>query len=87
MKSDKVVSGTVDMSIAGEQDGLTKQISSRELRGGDDRRIEFQFKHFQKIEGTFSLPRGFSPHSVSVQITDDGETVIEKTFDWPGPVS
>ena len=84
MKSDKVVSGTVDMSIAGEQDGLTKRLSSQELRGGDSRRIEFQFKHFQKIEGTFSLPRGFLPHSVSVQITNDGETVTEKTFDWPG---
>ena len=82
MKSDKIVSGTIDMSIAGEQDGLTKRISSQELR-----RIEFQFKHFQKIEGTFSLPRGFSPHSVSVQITNDGEAVKEKTFDWPEPVS
>lgn len=87
MKSDKVVSGTVDLSIAGEQDGLTKRLSSEDLRGGDNRVIEFQFKHFQKIEGTFSLPRGFSPRSVSVQVMGDGETVTEKTFDWPVPVS
>lgn len=87
MKSDKVVSGTVDLSIAGEQDGLTKQLSLEDLLGEDNRVIEFQFKHFQKIEGTFSLPRGFSPRGVSVQVIGDGETVTEKTFDWPVPVS
>ena len=87
MKSDKVVSGTVDLSIAGEQGGLTKRLSSKDLRGGDNRRIEFQFKHFHKIEGTFLLPRGFSPRSVSVEIMGDGETMTEKTFDWPMPVS
>lgn len=87
MKSDKVVSGTVDMSIAGVQDGLTKRVSSDELRSGESRHIEFEFKHFQKIEGTFTLPTGFSPHSVSVQLMDDGETVTERTFDWSGPVS
>ena len=87
MKSDKVVSGTVDLSIAGEQDGFTKRLSSVDLRGGDNRLIEFQFKHFQKIEGTFLLPEGFSPRSVLVQIVGDGETVTERTFDWPMPVS
>lgn len=87
MKSDKVVSGTVDMSIAGVQDGLTKRVSPDELRSGESHHIEFEFKHFQKIEGTFTLPTGFSPHSVSVQLMDDGETVTERTFDWSGPVS
>ncbi len=87
MKSDKVVSGTVDMSIAGVQDGLTKRVSSDELRSGESHYIKFEFKHFQKIEGTFTLPTGFSPHSVSVQVMDDGEMVTERTFDWSGPVS
>ena len=87
MKSDKVVSGIVVISIAGAQDGLAKRISPEELRGEGSRDIAFKFRHFQKIEGMFSLPTGFSPHSVSVQLTTDGETVTEKTFDWLRPVS
>lgn len=88
MKSDKVVSGTVNLSVAGEQAGRAAQLSSGDFEGGRGSGVEFQFKYFQKIEGRITLPQDFAPRSVSVQVTATGEQkrITEQTFDWPQPV-
>ncbi len=88
MKSDKVVSGTVSMAVTGEQGGRARRLSDGELQYGQDRRIQFQFKYFQKIEGSIILPADFAPQRVVVQVIVSGarDAVTEKTFDWPRPI-
>ena len=87
LKNDKVISVAVAVSVSGEQHGRSRELLSHELASGSDRGIVFRFKHFQRVDGRFSLPEGFSPHSVTVYVTgaDEEEMVAERTFSWPQP--
>lgn len=88
MKNDKVISGTVNFFVAGEQRGRLRQLSLAEVSDASSREISFQLKYFQKLKGRLRLPEDFIPHRVFVQVTASGETpsTIERTFDWPTPV-
>ena len=89
LKNDKVISGTVTVSVAGEHRGQSRELLSAELSPDSDRGIVFRFKHFQRVEGRIVLPEGFSPHSVTVHVVgaDEDELVAERTFNWPQPLS
>lgn len=86
MKNDKVISGTVHLSVSGERGGRPVSLSLGEL--GEVQGIGFRLRHFQKIKGRLKLPRDFTPRRVLVQITASGgnQTKIEKSFDWPTQV-
>ncbi|HET9010920.1 MAG TPA: DUF6776 family protein, partial [Gemmatimonadaceae bacterium] len=38
------------------------------------------FRHYQRLEGTFSVPAGAAVRSVLVRIHSDGETRAQQTF-------
>lgn len=46
--------------------------------------LRFRFRYFQDISGTFRLPEGFRPRSVTVTAIPKGNASdrIERTFDW-----
>jgi hypothetical protein len=85
MKNDKVIGGTIDLFISGESGGRPKRYSVAELSPGAPTSMRFQLKFFQKIEGEFTLPKGFVPREVLVQVTtaSQGHEKIEKRFPWP----
>lgn len=85
LKGAKVVAGSVDLSVAGEHQGQPKTIVYAELQGAQPRPISFRFTHFQKIEGRLTLPQGFVPHQVDVNVVaeGDGKKKVKKTFEWP----
>lgn len=87
-KSAKVISGTVQLSVSGDQRGTEKQLSFAELTGRRSHDLRFRFKNFQKIEGQLILPVGFVPQQVLVRVSTEGKRPLkaEKTFDWPGAV-
>ena len=72
--------GTVTLAVAGEREGRLQQLWMAELAG-----IRFEFKYFQTIRGRLTLPEGFVPHGMIVQVTEQGapQPILEKTFDWP----
>lgn len=80
LKDDRVNAGTVTLAVAGEHDGRLQQLWMSELAG-----IRFEFKYFQTIRGRLTLPEGFVPHGMIVQVTEQGalQPTLEKTFDWP----
>ena len=84
MRNGKVVSGTVNFSISGEMDGNLKQLALKDVSNPATRGLEFEFKHFQRLEGRLRLPRGFVPHRVYVKVHTPGNRPpsLEKTFDW-----
>jgi len=87
LKNDKVISGMVTVSVSGEQHGRSRELHAQDLWPGSDHGIVFRFKHFQRVEGRFVLPDGFSPHSVTIHVigTDEQELTAERTFSWPQP--
>ncbi len=84
LKSDKVLSGTLDLTIAGEQGGGYREVSLAEV-SGETPNVTFSMRYFKAIEGHLDLPSNFVPHEVLVRITTKGKRphIIEKTFDWP----
>jgi hypothetical protein len=86
MKNDRVISGTVNLSVFGERRGRAVTLSLRDL--SDAQRVNFRLKHFQKIRGRLKLPRDFIPRRVSVQVSASGVSPkkIEKSFDWSARV-
>lgn len=88
MKNDKVITGTVNLSVAGERQGRLTELSLADLSARDAPGISFQLKYFQKIRGRITLPEDFVPHRVFVQVTASGKSPakVEKTFDWPTPM-
>lgn len=84
MKRAKVVSGTVKLSVTGEQGGQSRRLGLDELSADRARALEFQFKYFQRLEGSFTLPEGFVPRQVHVNATASGKKPknVEQAFDW-----
>ncbi|MDX1527895.1 MAG: DUF6776 family protein [Gammaproteobacteria bacterium] len=84
MRNDRLVSGTVNLSVSGEMHGDLKQLSLKEVSDSEDSALKFRFKHFQRLEGRMTLPKGFVPHRVVVNVQTRGgrRTDVEKAFDW-----
>ena len=85
LKGAKVVAGTVDLSVAGKHEGQPKTIAYGELEDARPRPMSFRFTHFQKIEGRLTLPQGFVPVQVDVNVVTEGDRKknVKKTFEWP----
>lgn len=86
-KDGKVISGVVNLAVAGERGGRLTKLSLAELSDRKVPGISFQLRYFQKIRGHIRLPEDFIPHRVFVQVRAEGGTSgkVERTFDWPGP--
>lgn len=84
MKSDKVVTGTVSLSVAGEHGGQAREFTLEELSSEHSGTLEFQFKYFQRLEGRFQFPPGFVPRQVHVRVDAPHErpSSFERSFDW-----
>lgn len=84
LKNDKVVHGTMTMSVAGHQRGQAKTFSMAEISDLETDDISFEFKYFERLRGQFTFPEGFVPEKVYVFVSPGGEEKsVEKSFDWP----
>jgi hypothetical protein len=59
---------------------FTLQLPDPNAGAADERPMQLSFRHYQRIEGTFSLPAGALAHSVQVRIVAGGETQYQQTF-------
>ncbi len=81
LKNKGVAKGTMEIKIDGT-DGQGNRASVSPLR-----RLRYNFKYFQNIEGDFQLPKGFTPSRATVILRPGGrgnKTELKKSFDWPG---
>lgn len=85
VKNDKVVKGTVSLSVAGEQAGSFKELSLAQLSDKGEADLKLKFRYFQRLEGLLTLPKGFVPHRVLLQVTTAGkkQARLEKAYNWP----
>jgi hypothetical protein len=83
-KSVKVIEGTVDLSLVGEQEGRSVRLSLQDLSGEASQAVSFRFRNFQQVEGAFTLPSGFVPRQVLVRLNAKGSRrkKVERAFDW-----
>ncbi|HEY9183300.1 MAG TPA: DUF6776 family protein [Gammaproteobacteria bacterium] len=80
------VSGAVKLRLEGIQDGQTTSFDIAELaEPGESYDMAYEFRYFQGLETELSLPAGFEPQRVLVEIWPNEARAerINQTFEWP----
>lgn len=84
-KHDRKVSGDVSLSVEGSQNGLEKTYSFADLLDDDaDKAWKFSFRYFQDFERRLTLPDGFTPERITVEVRSRTRSIssIEESFAW-----
>ncbi len=84
LKNDRLVTGKVRLSIDGLMRNQPRTLTLKELSEKHVNELGYRFKYFQKLEGNLSLPKGFTPFRIKVQIIPRNRrhSSIEKTINW-----
>jgi uncharacterized protein DUF6776 len=82
---DRSVKGSVDVKFEGEQDGVAKTYTLKELTAPDiDSSWPFAFRYFQNFDRRLILPVGFSPERINIEVRSRTKSVagMKRTFLW-----
>ena len=82
---DRSVKGDVNMNLEGEQDGVAKTYTFKELSASDvDSSWPFAFRYFQNFDRRLILPVGFSPERINIEVRSRTKSVagMKQTFVW-----
>lgn len=85
MKHDRKVSGDIDLTVAGFENGEETAYSYAELLPADaDQAWEFSFRYFQDFSRQLVLPDGFTPERIDVKVESKTRSIasIEKSYPW-----
>lgn len=88
LKNDRLITGQVVMDVQGMQAGKTISLSWQMIAVKNKKvnpaNMVFKFKYFQNIEGDITLPDGFTPGRVTVEVISQGgnSVNVKKTFGW-----
>jgi hypothetical protein len=80
-KAEREFVGGVQMTVAYVQGGrpFTLTLPKPET-GSDDTALPLSFRHYQRLEGVFTLPAGAVARSVQVRIVANGEVRVQQSF-------
>ena len=85
MKHDRKVSGDVNLSIVGDQNGTETTYAFNQLLPEDaDRSWSYSFRYFQDFDRQLVLPDGFTPERITVEVRSKTRSIssIEESFAW-----
>ena len=85
MKHDRKVSGDVNLSIIGDQNGTeTTYAFTQLIPENADSSWVFSFRYFQDFDRQLVLPDGFTPERIIVEVRSRTRSIssIEKSFAW-----
>lgn len=78
----KISQGDLTLQIEGAKAGKLQTLQWNDLLQKPDAPAQpFEFRYFQKVEGSVMLPPGFTPHRVRVYLRSEG-TTIQQAFPW-----
>jgi len=85
MKHDRRVSGDVNLTVAGDQNGVATSYTFAQLvPASGDKGWSFSFRYFQNFDRLLVLPDGFTPERITVEVRSKTRSIssIEESFDW-----
>jgi hypothetical protein len=83
MRQESVVSGLANVVVHGVLDGRPHRYSVGELVGRPRAQLPFSFRYFQTIEQDVTLPEGFQPFEVEVQVRSAKlKFPMQQRFPW-----
>jgi hypothetical protein len=71
--------GRYDLLVRLSREGRNAMITLPENTGSGPAGFDLDFKHFQRVEGTFRIPPGARVDSIQVRIYDTGSTQVRAT--------
>ena len=85
LQHDRKVSGNVNLTIEGDQDGVETTYEYAQLKPEDsDNSWAFSFRYFQDFDRQVVLPDGFTPHRVNIEVKSRTRSItsIAESFSW-----
>lgn len=83
VRNERSVSGRIQVSVEGLREGRTETLNLSELSTTVPENLLFSFKYFQEFGGVLTLPSGFKPRRLRVQLQPEGGAgSVEEPFDW-----
>jgi hypothetical protein len=85
MKHDRKVSGDVNLSIVGDQNGVeTTYVFADLIPEQAEKAWAYSFRYFQDFERQLVLPDGFTPERITVEVRSRTRSIssIEESFAW-----
>jgi hypothetical protein len=80
-KPDRDFVGSVQLLVSFQQGARNQTLQIPESgAAGVTQPLALSFRHYQRVEGTFTLPAGAVPKSVQVRILSDGQTQVQQSF-------
>ncbi|MDE2450792.1 MAG: hypothetical protein KGO22_17590 [Gammaproteobacteria bacterium] len=85
-KTDGMTTGTVSLAVDGQdQAGRPATLDAQALAAaGTDPDVTYDFRYYQDVDQTVTLPAGFRPEHVTVQVSSNRKDVapLTQTFPW-----
>ncbi len=84
MRQEGNVSGSVTIEIEGMRDNQPVQLALNDAGGTSraDGLVPFQFRHFQNLEQDVTLPEGFEPRAVNVEVRAARLAPVRESYKW-----
>ena len=85
MKHDRKVSGDVNLTIVGDQNGVeTTYVFAQLIPDEADKAWAYSFRYFQDFDRLLVLPDGFTPERITVEVRSRTRSIssIEESFAW-----
>lgn len=85
LKHDRKVSGDVNLTVEGVQDGTaTTYAFSQLLSAEKESKWAFSFRYFQDFDREIVLPDGFTPERIKIEVRSRTRSIssIEESFPW-----
>ncbi len=88
-KADRDFVGSVQMEVRFVQNGgnFLYELPEADATPERSKAFELSFRHYQRLEGAFTLPAGAVAHSVLVRVLASGETRAQQSFTLDNPVN
>lgn len=84
-KTDGMTTGTVSLTVDGQgAGGKPETLDSQALAAGAAGDVPYDFRYYQDLEQTVSLPPGFRPEHLTVKVSSMREDVapLTQTYPW-----
>ena len=85
LKHDRKVSGDVNLTIEGMQDGTSASYGYAQLLPeAEDDSWAFSFRYFQDFDREIVLPDGFTPERINIEVRSRTRSIssIEESYAW-----
>jgi hypothetical protein len=78
-----VISGHVRLSVDGIENGKARQLHGDQLLAESTDPLEFKFKYFQQLERLITLPDGFVPDRLTIELKSGSlSSTVEQSMPW-----